>query len=69
MNMEKIFLAIFIFIFTHIVFAQNTIILQQGLNGYTGCEDTYLHIFEQDSLSSTTNHCNDTDLFIKECPA
>jgi hypothetical protein len=58
-----------ILIFTAIItiFAQNTIILQQGRDGYTGCEDTYLHFHSNDTSTTDVNHGSDPDIFIKDC--
>ncbi len=56
-----------IIIVTFNLFAQNSIVLQQGLNGYTGCEDTYLHFHSNDTSTTDVNHGSDTDLFIKDC--
>lgn len=69
MNLKKVLFTILFFIFVHIALAQNKIILQQGLNSYTDCEDTYLHFHSNDTSTTDVNHGIDPDIFIKDCYA
>ena len=67
MSVKKIPFVLFVFFATFATFAQSTIILQQGRNGYTGCEDTYNHFHSNDTSTTDVNHGSDSDLFIKDC--
>lgn len=62
-----LFIVTFILIVVSSVLSQNNIVLQQGLNGYTGCEDTYFHFHSNDTSTQNINHGSDQDLFIKDC--
>jgi len=45
-----------------------TVILQNGLNGYQGCVDSYLCRDNTDSSSFTKNFGNDTNIITADCP-
>ncbi len=45
-----------------------TKVLQNGLNGYNGCFDSYIHKSEDDSSMFTQNFGNDSCLSTADCP-
>ena len=67
MKVKKPLFFVLILITAVIILAQNTIILQQGRDGYTGCEDTYFHFHSNDTSTTDINHGSDPDIFIKDC--
>ena len=66
MTRNKVLFTVMFFIAANTMFAQTTIILQQGRDGYTGCEDTYNHFHSNDTSTTDVNHGSDSDIFIKD---
>ena len=65
---KKIFILVF-FCFIHAAMTEDvTVILQNGLNGYTGCFDSYVCRDNADSSSFTKNFANDTNIVTADCP-
>lgn len=59
-----IFTSILLFSYIFSSFAASaTAVLQNGLDGYSGCEDAYMFLG-----SANTNYGNEADIYIAECP-
>ncbi len=57
-----------LFLFSFYTPASKTKILQNGLNGYNGCVDSYIHSSDDDSSMVTQNFGDDERIVTANCP-
>lgn len=65
---KKIFVLVLFFCINIAKAEDVTVVLQNGLNGYNGCFDSYLCRDNGDSSSFTKNFGNDTNIITADCP-